>query len=198
MQIRRWFIGLTAALLVSVGCQRQHKPSSAGDTGGQDAAVEDIFAQQRKVEEAEKEVIAFVKSDTNRWVQHEFGWWYRYEHKGDGHMERKSFALPIDTCCLICERVYAMSGVLLVDAVREFCTAKTAADEGHEPIAYRYMVSELVPEDTVSLIIPWPMGYGSHGYGFIPPYTSIRVQLSLHTTPYTDVNLEDTEETNIL
>lgn len=174
-----WLIGVAAVwALMLTGCGRG--ASGSGESSGQDsAAIEDIQALLRSAEEAENALITLVKNDTNRWTQHEFGWWYRYPHRSDAHEERRGLALAKDTCCLIHEQVYTIGGRLLLDAIRECCTSTERASE-NEPFSYRLMVGELMPDDTIMMLVPWPMAYGRQGTEHIPPLTNVRVQLCLH------------------
>ena len=153
----------------------------------------EVLAFQQRAIEAENEVIAAVKSDTLKWVQHEFGWWYSYTHKSDEHEEYALVAPSVPPGILIHETVYSLDGhVLLVDAVREFDNAQASpAVSGEEPLAYSLMLGELVPADTVLMLVPWPLAYGRKGSGQVPPYTNIRVLLTLHTSPYCEVKVED-------
>ena len=81
--------------------------------------------------------------------------------------------------------VYALDGTSLVDAVREFDSNATGSR--NEPFAYRMMLGELTPEDTVVMLAPWTVAYSKQGRGNIPPYTNICVTLTIHTTPFIDV-----------
>ena len=148
--------------------------------------------------EAENVVITFVKNDTHQWVQHEFGWWYRYTHLSEEHPV--SYGLPTikDTCCVIHECVYSLDGRQLVDAIREFNSRDSVNEECKEPMAYRMMLSEMTATDTVILLIPWTFGYGQQGSGRVPPYTNLYVRLNIHSSPYNDaILLTDTIPTDL-
>lgn len=181
-----WMMALT-------GC---HQTNSTRPTDSvQDSAViAEVFAYQRLAIQAENDVIATVKADTCSWVQHEFGWWYRYTHKSDEHEEFVSLAPVKEVNCPIRETVYTLDGSrLIVDAIRMFDSPEvTPARNGEEPFAYRLMLRELVPDDTVIMLIPWTLAYGQSGSLHVPPYTSIRVQLTLQTD-----NEHDAEYDNI-
>ena len=154
-------------------------------------AIDEIFAYQQKAALAENELIAVVKADTLPWVQHEFGWWYRYIHRSDEHIEYSLCPPPKDLQGIIRETVYNLQGDrLMVDAIREFDNLETSTSANcEEPIAYQLMLKELVPTDTVMMLIPWMLAYGQSGNAYVPPFTNIRVQLTWHTAPYDDVEL---------
>lgn len=158
-------------------------------------SLEDIYALHQKIVSAENEVIAVVKADSGqRWVQHEFGWWYRYTNQ-DYEYNDYAILLGRDTCRLIHETVYALGstgregreGGFLLDAIREFDPSSGG------PFCYQIMLREMSPGDTVQMLIPWNLAYGASGNMFIPPYTNIRARLTIHTSPYADIELaEDT------
>ena len=170
----------------------RHRPFSIFSSSQQDTTeLIDIFTIQRKAIEAENELVAIVKADsTHRWVQHEHGWWYRYPHKSDEHVELYSYYSKKDTCHLIRETVYSLEGDFLLDAIREF-----NPHEG-EPFSYQLMLREMVPGDTVIMLIPWNLGYGTNGNTFIRPFMNMRTQLTMHVSPYADVEVAEDTVTN--
>ena len=187
MKHMRWWTGCVLCLfLACFGCQ--HKQSRGlcanKDNAVDSSAINEVLDYQKKAFEAENEVIAFVKVDsTNRWVQHEFGWWYRYTHMSDDHDDYGSFVLKLDTCYLIHEFVYDLSGALIVDAVRVFDAHREDGQtiSENEPFAYQFTIPDLSPTDTVMMLVPWYLAYGAIGNTYIQPYANIRVLLALHT-----------------
>ena len=181
---------LVIAVLLLVGCGRQQSADSSQQSvvSDQPSAVEDILADQRRTFESEDEIIRFVKADSNRWVQHEFGWWYRYVHKSDKHIEYELIAPATDTCVVIHERVCTLDGKLIVDAIREYDSSDPFSEQD-EPFAYQIMMRELVPEDTVVMLVPWVSGYGKNGKGFVPPETNVFVQLNIERAAYREVEI---------
>jgi len=168
---KHWLIAVICCLAVLTGCGR--RPSS-GKSAAQEADLTDIFALQRAIAEAQNAVIAYVKADTARWVQHELSWWYRYTHRSEQHVEYRLIS-PTDTLThTIHEVVYDLQGRMIVDAVRSFRNSE------EEPFCYRIMMGELVEGDTVQLLIPWNMGYGAQGNDHVPACTNLRVQLCKH------------------
>lgn len=183
---------LPLLLIPSVGCHRQTNSSSAhNDSSDEQQNTEQILAKQRQTLMAENEVTAAVKADTGRWVQHELGWWYRYTHKAEEHINYMHTPLPQDTCMLIHERVCTLDGQLLLDAIRTYdrCSEGSDTPEKEEPFAYQIMLSEMVPQDTVLILTAWYAAYGKEGRGVIPPLANLRVLLTMHTTPLEDVRL---------
>ena len=186
----------TCALLLCAGCQRRAQGSSALREEGElpdSAALEQIYAFQLEVLNSEDEVLATVKSDTVGWVQHDCGWWYRYTHRSEKHVDYYAMAPPKDLSGLIRESVYSLDGkTLLVDAIREFDNIESSPSaDGEEPYAYRIMLREMFPKDTVVMLLPWSMAYGAKGRDYVAPYTNIRVLLTMHTSPYIDVETEN-------
>lgn len=171
---------LLIVVLMLCGCGRQQSADSSQQSvvSDQPSAVEDILADQRRTFESEDEIIRFVKADSNRWVQHEFGWWYRYAHKSDAHIDYDFVAPATDTCVVIHERVRTLDGKLIVDAIREYDSSSTFSEQD-EPFAYQIMLRELVPEDTVVMLVPWTSAYGKEGKGFVPPETNLCVELTI-------------------
>ena len=51
------------------------------------------------------------------------------------------------------------------------------------------MMRELVPEDTVVMLVPWVAGYGKNGKGFVPPETNVCVQLNIERAAYSEVEI---------
>ena len=168
---------LLIVVLLLVGCGKQPGREHGGEERDS-AAVAEILASRHKVFESENEIIRFVKADSNRWVQHEFGWWYRYTHKSDKHVEHELIAPATDTCMVIHERVYTLDGKLIVDAIREYYSSSTFSEQD-EPFAYQIMLRELVPEDTIVMLVPWASAYGKEGKGFVPPETNLRIELTI-------------------
>ena len=162
-------IGLTLA-----ACARQQRAAKDADSPAQQDLAE-IYAAQQKAIDAENEVLAYVKADNADWVQHELGWWYRYTHKSDEHVEYNLLP-PEDTLQhMIHEVVCDLRGTLLVDAIRGY------KESDAEPLAYCIMVRELTPRDTVEMLLPWYVGYGPKGTEYVPAHTNLRVQLCLYT-----------------
>ena len=176
---------LVVGALLLTGCGRQ--PSAVSNqqsaVSDQQPVVEGILADQRKVFESEDEIIRFVKADTNRWAQHQFGWWYRYVHTSDQHIEYELIAPAKDTCVVIHERVCTLDGRLIVDAIREFDLGGKFSEKD-EPFAYELMMRELVNEDTIVMLVPWVAGYGKEGKGFVPPETNLCVELTIEDRPF--------------
>jgi len=197
----RWLIAAVLPMVVGIiGMQWTSCSSSAREQAHRQqdsiAAVEELLALQRKAAIAEQELITVVKPDSvHRWVHHEFGWWYTYIHRSDEHVEYIGYSALRDTCFLIHERVCTVDGAMLVDAVRECCTHRQEEGED-ELLAYKFMLCEMVPEDTVELLIPWSRAYGPRGNEYVPPYTSLRVNLTLHTSPVVDAEWAETKANN--
>ena len=190
-----WLLTAALPLILCIGMQWTSCSQPAREQARRQrdsiAAVEEILALEHRAAIAERELIAVAKADsTHRWVHHEFGWWYTYTHRSDEHVEYTGYTALRDTCFLIHERVCTMDGVLLVDAVRECCTPRRNDGED-ELLAYKFMLCEMVPEDTVELLVPWSKAYGAQGKGHVPPYTNLRIYLTLHTNP-----MKDAEQTN--
>ena len=182
-----WAVVLSTVMLTACsrsGHGRFGRENSDGDT----LTMEEIYALQQRVMAAESTVMAEVRADTaSHWAQPEFGWWYKYTHKSDSHMDYMGFPPMNDSICTIREQVYDLSGdTLLLDAVREFDPKQNG------PFSYEMMLYELVHDDTIEMLVPWNMAYGKTGGMNIEPYTNVRVLLTRHTTPATDV--EPTEE----
>lgn len=187
---------LLAAAVMLVCCVRPqasgNQQSAVSDQQPADSeqsdstAVEEILTAQRSVFKSQDEMINFVKADSNRWVQHEFGWWYRYVHKSEAHVEYNLIAPATDTCIIIHERARTLDGTLIVDAIREFDTSGTyQMDE--EPFVYEIMLRELVPEDTIVMLVPWSAAYGKKGKGVVPPETDLHIELTIERLPYREV-----------
>lgn len=194
----KWFI--LAIAVACIGCHRlsgRFFAKSAVDE--QDNDIDQIIELQKRVVDAETAVITFVKSDTNRWVQHEFGWWYRYTHLAGEHPVTGDLPMLLDTCCTIHESVYSLDGKLLMDAIRWYNSRATdTGGQSTEPFAYRMMIGYMHPTDTLALLIPWPYAYGKQGSEAVPPFTSIHVTLCLHDAPCQEVTLiTDTTQNHI-
>lgn len=175
---RTWVVVLAVAALM--GCSRQQRTADDADSEAQSGLAEIYTAQQIAID-AENEVIAYVKADSAGWVQHEFGWWFRYTHKSDEHVEY-SLLPPADTVPhTIHEVVCDLRGTLLVDAIREY------EERDAEPFAYCITMRELTPGDTIEMLLPWFTGYGAKGTEYVPAHTNLRVQLCLHTETCQDL-----------
>ena len=172
-------------LMALTGCQYRSGSRSAS-TEQDSAAIAEIQAYQRRSMQAEYDVMAMVKADSvHRWTQHEFGWWYAYTHRSENHEDIISYALVKEVEYPIHETIYTLDGSrMIVDAIREYDNAETSpAMNGEEPFAYQMMLREIVPDDTVMLLIPWMLAYGRYGSDQVQPYTNILVRLTLHTEP---------------
>lgn len=180
-------------MMALAGCQHGSRSNSTG-TEQDSTALAEIFEFQRKAYKAENDVIAIVKADTGRqWVQYEFGWWYHYTHKSEEHDEDVFIYEVKKPDYPIHETVYTLDGSeLIVDAIREFDVPE--GERGFsdtEPFAYQIMLREMVPNDTAILLIPWTLAYGKEGNEHVPPYTSVRVQLTLHTDGGCDAEMTE-------
>lgn len=174
--MRHWgwlTVCIIAAGVLCTGCGERSARSHR--TAQSDEQLAELFNLQRMVGEAESEVLACVKADTAQWVQHELGWWYRYRRKSPEHVEYTHIPAPDSVEHTCHETACRLDGTLLLDAIRPVTQAM------NEPFAYRIMVRELTPGDTLEMLIPWNMGYGRQGNDFVPPCTNLHVQLNLHT-----------------
>ena len=193
-----WVIPVVCLIMMCGGCQHRHPHTFFGRHASQEEdslVIKDILARQKKAYDAENDVLAFVKADsTHRWVQHDFGWWYRYIHMSDAHDEYMIFT-PVDTCCQIHETVYDLHDRFIVDAIRAFDTYRPPErdDSISEPFAYRFMLYDMVEGDTVMMLVPWYLAYGPKGNTYLPPYTNIRVLFTIHTdTPHDAIPVDET------
>lgn len=189
--------------LVCVGCQRQRAHGLFAWEGSvsDSLAIYEVLEHQRKAFEAENTIIAAVKADSaNRWVQHEFGWWYRYIHMSDDHDEYGSFVLKLDTCYQIREMIYDLNGTFIADVIRVFDAHR---EEGqtlseNEPFAYQFMLPDMSPSDTVMMLVPWYLAYGPQGNSYTPEYANLRVLLTLHNdVPYDGQLISDITDAQI-
>lgn len=170
-------------LLILTGCGKQSQSKAISEPEREDLA--EVFAAQQKVIAAENALIAYVKSDTeHQWIQHEFGWWYRYEHKGEDHKEYNMLP-PADTLThTLHEVVCDMSGKMRIDVVRRY---KETQDE---PLGYQIMVRELVPQDTLVLLLPWNMAFGPKGNQYVSEYENLLIRLTLSDDKWYDAKYE--------
>lgn len=184
LRSKRW-LWLLPLLCVMSACS---KPSTARSSASSED-LSDIFSMQRAVAEAENAVIACVKADSVNWVQHEFGWWYRYTYRSDEHEEYRLIAPEDTTWHVIHEEVYDLNGLLILDAIRSYQEKQKG-----EPFAYVIMLREMVVGDTVQLLLPWHTGYGKEGTDQVPGCTNLRVQLCLHDETGYDAIVEETSK----
>ena len=191
MNAKRYTIGkgllafgmIAGVLLAACSKQRNTRHEKADDIKDVEIAYElaaesserdvvrELTTRQMEAMQAENEVLAVVKADTNVWVAHEFSWWYRYISRGETHREDLPFSASIAEGTVIHERVYTLEGRLLLDAVRP-CN-------DNEPFAYERMIPYLVKGDTLEMVVPWYIAYENKGNEYIPPKTNIRVLMTV-------------------
>jgi len=193
-----WLTAVCCLVAITLtGCSEQLRSRLTGSNTSEQEDVAEILARQRELAKAENTVIAVVKADTARWAQHEFGWWYHYTSISPQHVNYTHPPLPMDTCYWIHESVYTLDGSkLLHDAVRLYDNRDCSRHD--EPFVYQIMLEEMVPGDTVTLLVPWIMAYGEQGKTNIPPRTNCRIRLTRHTAPCTDAALIIDTDNNII
>ena len=69
-------------------------------------------------------------------------------------------------------QVYDTEGNLYEDRHETFCVGKTGDMRVLDPV-----LRQLHRGDSVSILAPWYMAYGSLGSQVVPPYTNVRIEL---------------------
>lgn len=158
---------LLALCLLFAGCGRiQPQRPIRHNTGGTEAdstLIGLISLNQRLSEEADAEL---TRHADNTYVLEDNGCWIKGLHDiDDGFTEGTRVTVNIV--------LHNMGDTLLLNL------SETAVIGKYQPFpAMADLLQQMHPKDTVRMLIPWYMGFGTTGNQYIPPYTNLKATIT--------------------
>ena len=139
---------------------RSGKTTSETDS----SLLQAIETNQHLAEEADRALSTFVSEG---YAQQELGYWT----KGMYAVDRPLQAGEQATVSL---QVYSLGGELLLETTEQVTVGKTQMIQAVEDA-----LLQMERPQTVSLLVPWYLAYGTTGTDRVPPYTNVRIELSV-------------------
>ncbi len=171
-------VGYIICLILLTACggrgpQGPQRPANRDDRSRRDSdLVAMIQVNQRMAEEADREVIRYVQADTlHRYAQCNQGAWVaRLTEMLEN--EQPKMGEPVQLHML----VYTLDGRdLLWDVEGEFTIGR-----GELPLGIEYALRELRRGEQGRILAPWHAAFGVDGADNIPPYSNVRIEITIH------------------
>lgn len=155
---------LLAVVLIGCGKTQPQRPTFHGSSYVDSTAVGAMMLNQRMAEEADKQLTHYADSgyvlmDNNVWV--------RGLQAVDDTLRGSDF-VQIDA------RIYSLKDSLLTTH-----QSHSIVDKVDDIQAIVQMIPHLHKTDSVSMIAPWYMAFGSAGNGDVLPYENVRIELKI-------------------
>ncbi len=163
------FIVWIPVLAIVTGCHRTAPQSPAYRSGRKEVRVDStlmkaIETNQHLAEEADRALSFYAGSG---FAQQELGYWT----KGMAAVER---TLPPDSTVRVRRTVFTLDSLLLEDVTEEVTVGKA-----HQIQAVADALPMLEHGQTVTLLVPWYLAYGTTGTTAVAPYTNLRIELTV-------------------
>ena len=170
-----WYI-ISLLVLTACGGGGPQGPQRPANRQGQSQRDSDLVAMlqvnQRMAEEADREVIRYVQTDSlHRYAQCNQGAWVaRLTEMPES--EQPKMGEPI----LLHMLVYSIDGEdLLQDVEGEFTIGR-----GELPLGIEYALRELRRGEQGRILAPWHAAFGVDGADNIAPYANVRIEITIH------------------
>lgn len=135
----------------------KNRPQAADST-----VVALVEVNQRMAADADSRLARYATED---YALQEEGYWVSGLHDIE-----TGFSDSTQVCVRM--QVYDTEGNLYEDRHETFCVGKTGDMRVLDPV-----LRQLHRGDSVSILAPWYMAYGSLGSQVVPPYTNVRIEL---------------------
>lgn len=158
-------------LLITMGCNRTKPQLPANREIKDTITLALIELNQRYVQQATTELAFYVSENHVNYTLDEMGFWYRIVEAGNGPVALEQPTLTLH------RQLYSLGDSIQLyrDEVMQVRPAKKEIMDAID-LAFPYFHVG----DSVSILAPWYMAFGSKGDGDdILPYTSLRVELRI-------------------
>ena len=165
----RKLLGCLFALLLLTGCHKTGPQTPTYRSGRKEVKPDTtllmaIETNRHLAEEADRALTAYVDSG---FAQQELGYWSR------GIVQVDS-TLSADSVITLRRIVYTMDSTLLEDV-----TETVTAGQSNQIQAVADALQQMEHGQSVTLLVPWYLGYGATGTANVAPYTNVRIELSV-------------------
>lgn len=165
----RKLIVCLSALLLLTGCPKTGPQTPSYRSGRQEvrpdsALLQAVETNRHLAEEADRALTVYADSG---FAQQELGYWSRGMVLADS-------VLPADSAVTIRRVVYAMDSTLLEDV-----TETVTPGQPDQVQAVADALQQMEHGQSVTLLVPWYLGYGATGSAVVPPYTNVRIELTV-------------------
>lgn len=152
---------------VGAGPQRpsQRNGKRADEKSDKDLAL--ISLNQRLAAEADKEILAYVQTQSDSYAQMESGAWLRYLSRNDeGETPHEDEEWTVQLV------VRSLQDSLLIDSEQTYHIGRETL-----PVAVEILLRELHHDESVRLICPWYVGYGIYGNEYVNAYQNVIIDV---------------------
>ena len=150
-------------MLMACGKTQPQRPTFKNRPQAADSTVVALVeVNQRMAADADSRLARYATED---YALQEEGYWVSGLHDIE-----TGFSDSTQVCVRM--QVYDTEGNLYEDRHETFCVGKTSDMRVLDPV-----LRQLHSGDSVSILAPWYMAYGSLGSQVVPPYTNVRIEL---------------------
>ncbi len=150
-------------MLMACGKTQPQRPTFKNRPQAADSTVVALVeVNQRMAADADSRLARYATED---YALQEEGYWVSGLHDIE-----TGFSDSTQVCVRM--QVYDTEGNLYEDRHETFCVGKTGDMRVLDPV-----LRQLHRGDSVSILAPWYMAYGSLGSQVVPPYTNVRIEL---------------------
>lgn len=151
------------SMLMACGNTQPQRPTFKNRPQAADSTVVALVeVNQRMAADADSRLARYATED---YALQEDGYWVSGLHDIE-----TGFSDSTQVCVRM--QVYDTEGNLYEDRHETFCVGKTGDMRVLDPV-----LRQLHRGDSVSILAPWYMAYGSLGSQVVPPYTNVRIEL---------------------
>ncbi len=151
------------SMLMACGKTQPQRPTFKNRPQAADSTVVALVeVNQRMAADADSRLARYATED---YALQEEGYWVSGLHDIE-----TGFSDSTQVCVRM--QVYDTEGNLYEDRHETFCVGKTSDMRVLDPV-----LRQLHSGDSVSILAPWYMAYGSLGSQVVPPYTNVRIEL---------------------
>lgn len=151
------------SMLMACGKTQPQRPTFKNRPQAADSTVVALVeVNQRMAADADSRLACYATED---YALQEEGYWVSGLHDIE-----TGFSDSTQVCVRM--QVYDTEGNLYEDRHETFCVGKTSDMRVLDPV-----LRQLHRGDSVSILAPWYMAYGSLGSQVVPPYTNVRIEL---------------------
>ncbi len=151
------------SMLMACGKTQPQRPTFKNRPQAADSTVVALVeVNQRMAADADSRLARYATED---YALQEDGYWVSGLHDIE-----TGFSDSTQVCVRM--QVYDTEGNLYEDRHETFCVGKTGDMRVLDPV-----LRQLHRGDSVSILAPWYMAYGSLGSQVVPPYTNVRIEL---------------------
>ncbi len=151
------------SMLMACGKTQPQRPTFKNRPQAADSTVVALVeVNQRMAADADSRLARYATED---YALQEEGYWVSGLHDIE-----TGFSDSTQVCVRM--QVYDTEGNLYEDRHETFCVGKTGDMRVLDPV-----LRQLHSGDSVSILAPWYMAYGSLGSQVVPPYTNVRIEL---------------------